>query len=496
MADVADQHVVAVADGVVQAGPQAVGPARQDGVAVAAVLHRPREQRGAPGLDGGRHREVADDQVGARLVDLDRAGQQQVVGLAGALEHRIADIGAQQHLVPAQQAGRQLAADRSVVAGIGGQRAVVRESTQRQVAAIDVVVQRQPSLVVPPGLARRRVGGAQVLDPVVHREGGAGPRGVGHMRTHHLEVGRWRQQDLGDARLGPGVVGLEGVLVDMVVDIGGDDEVEAAGQADRQLRRQRAGVALAHAERAAVRHVAEHQVGAVQQGVGGQVDTVVPGRLAGAAVTVVLAMPGDGDRLAGEGLRRRGHLGHLQVRRRRQRDAGDRRCARVVVLLGSGRRAFEQLVVDVGDDDEAVVAVDAARQRKARRVGVGAIDVEVAGVLDHGQLGVGTVQRVVGGQVDHVVPGRHGGGAGADVAHRPADHCGLAGERVLGRRDAGHHEVWQRPLPGGQRLRVDGDVVTLAGRALEQAVAVVGANDDVEAADQVARQGDRLHALE
>src|SRR5207302_4097009 len=123
----------------------------------------------------------------------------------------------------------------------------------------------------------------------------------------------------------------------------------------------------------------------------------------------------------------------VQLGNRHVQQVGGR--CKVVQFIG-----FEDVVENVGADDNAVLPGSRRREVSIERGGVEIIRIERAGMADPADRLVAEVPRRVGGEVGSIAPGT-GGRVDAVVFDCPLYFDGVASHGGAGNRDAGDDQV-------------------------------------------------------
>ena len=228
----------------------------------------------------------------------------------------------------------------------------------------------------------------------------------------HLQVGRIAH-DLD--RRECEVVGLAGFGDAGIAVAQHVEPVGAAGQAEGQRDRFGMGVAATRRQQAVVEDVLEQHVIVVEQDVvQREADLVEPVRGHRVADAVVAHGPGQRDLLAGFAGGRGDEVLHHQVGGLVRHRHDVRRSLVVVFAVRTGvvDKSLEDLLHDVGLDNQLVAARNAKGQREGRRdvvkagdeiTGIVVIDdIQCTGVPCIPQQDVAVIQHAVGGQVDAV----------------------------------------------------------------------------------------------
>ena len=464
----------------------------------AAVLNGPVEPDEPPGLDRSGdavvERERGDGEIGRLDDDIDRRGGAADVVVAVDLEDAAVQVGHDEHMEAAKQVVGQRDRGEPVVAVAGRERtARVADLGDENVSRVEHIVGRQVDRVVPGALRRR--GRAVVLDAVGDLDPLAADRHRRGRDRHRLQIGRRRQPDR--EHIGRrDVVVVGGVLEGLAERIGLHEQEVVAGHADRQRDRERGVVRLAGRKPAEPAGGAELDVAGVERRVVREPDAVGPTVLLGRAIALVGDGPEHVDLRAGERRERADRVGHLQVGRGRQVDAGRLARGQVVALGGAGRVQLQLLVVEVGDDEEVHVAEHVAGQRRGERGAVLVAGEQGGRVVDLAEVGVQPVERFVERQIHRIRPAGRGRRLAAGVGHDPLDRDRAAGERHVRPRDLADLQVREGRETDRDDVAAGGVVVELGERAAQLGDLIEGIGGDMQppVAGEVRRQVERLRA--
>ena len=423
---------------------------------------------------------AAGHQVGQRIrLHVQRNGAD-VVGVVRVLVDRTAAVGLHDQKHVAAVADRNLHA-----VGRGGiqlawvERRAVLVAADQQVITGQLVVQRQIHAVAP---ARRRGRHRPLVDDSEQqRDRGASRRTRRRGDVRHLQVGARQQRDFQRLVIGGGVVaGCGAVLVHRCIRVGDHHRLIDTLGARWQLEAFGAGVGLAGVEAAGV--VAE----------GAEVDTRIIGladlahvhrigpRSVGLGLAVVAHGPLDVDVIALIGRSRGLDVGHLQIRRRRQRDLHRTGDAGIVASVDKLERP----------ESAHAHVVAAGKPVRNRHLLIAAV--AVAGG-EHAQVGKDANGSDnlgpggVGGQDDLVVPAGDVSRANAGVGDSPRHVHALAGTGHGRHRCGADDQVRVRNLHHVEDLRRLAGVVGLEA-VLEHLAFGVGAHEEMEAALEIGRQ--------
>ena len=321
------------------------------------------------------------------------------------------------------------------------QRAVRIE--RRQVGNIEIVT---------PTAAQHRSTAAVAYRPL-HGKGLAGTAGV---RDYHLGYFQVGIQNCGAAGGAAPVVGVGGVFVHHVLPIGFHKDPVRPAETGRDLHHALAAVAVPRRQRLVVAEAAQH-CGRIRVKLGGvrEVNPVRPGALECRAAAGILHRPGEADHLTGGCRRWRGDVADRQVG---MEDIDRRGTGGLVVALLAA--ALEDIVVEIGDHMEIVLAAAIARQRHRIGYGVAGEAGQGAGVAEgaHGDRRIG-VEYIALRDVDPVDPVGFVGIAETVVGHGEGDRHVLrhaAGGRIAA--DVGHFQIRRGAQ---QRDRQPGDVIEI-----------------------------------
>ena len=433
--DAAEQpdHTGLVEIGVV-GQPDLVGPATVEGIAL--VLHGVVEGVGPRRSHRRRARHLGDGQVGrGRAQHADGAGLVVVVvdlgrvvrvlvRRQGVFKNRVVGVAPDGHEVLASaHAVRDLHIDRAEVVLADGELAGVRHLADANVALARVgpaLVHRQPDAVGPAVDGGQITAGdsrAAVGDLVAHLNRCAVHGLVGRDHVAGDQIGEGDRVNV-EAR-GAGVVCLAGVLVDAVAAVGGDDQVGVTPVADRDVHAvDGGGVGLGRRERGTAGHAGNEDVVAAEDAVQAQVDIVDP-----------LADRGLGAEVADGELQAGGRAGADMAR---HRDGGDAQIGPVIQAdddgVGVGGRvvvAGRAVFIDlrragraeqaVGDDAQAIGALDLGRQAQLLGAAVAQAGIEAAVIGEAAEHDGAAVRR----EQQHGVLPLTGGARQALVQDRP-----------------------------------------------------------------------------
>ena len=274
---------------------------------------------------------------------------------------------------------------------------------------------------------------------VAHRPSHAGNHiridGVGHLDVRNLHV--WQKH-----REGPrhDIVVFVGVFENAFHIIRVDEQIpNAAVQIRRYADDNLSRIGGVRRQSAAASELSQHTGSVlVKDGIAADIEAVVPVVAIRGAAAVVLHRPYN--------ITRSIYIHRVRHNDRSDNQVGGRRERHSQRMLGNAdvvliEKSFVNLIVVVGDNEEAVVAHVVDGDGHLHTVGVAAVNEEVSIVpISSHTPRIHRAKHGVGSEIDHVVPGAHGRGLTL-VGDGPRQRNGAARESVGGVRHAAHHQV-------------------------------------------------------